>query len=258
MQISLMGRTALVTGAGEGIGRACALALAEAGADVIVNDVNGATGEATAAAIRGQGRRSQCIPADVGDDEAVAAMAESVGREFGSLHILVNNAGVNLFKGIAETTSAEWDRVLGVDLKGVYRVTRALLPHLKAAGGASVTNIASVHAQLTIAEITAYAAAKGGVVAMTRSLAQELGPMGIRVNAVSPGFTRTPMVDRWLASTPDPEATLARVLAFHPLGRIGAPEDIAHMVTFLASDYAAVITGANMVVDGGLTSRLMH
>jgi NAD(P)-dependent dehydrogenase (short-subunit alcohol dehydrogenase family) len=251
-------RTALVTGAGEGIGRACALALADAGASVIVNDVNPDTGEETAAAVRQRGRRGLFVPADVGDDAAVAAMAETVGKEFGALHVLVNNAGVNLFKGLAETTSEEWDRVLGVDLKGIYRVTRATLHLLKQAGGASVTNIASVHAQLTIAEITAYAAAKGGVVSMTRSLAQELGPFGIRVNAVSPGFTRTPMVDRWLASTPNPQETLARVLAFHPLGRIGTPEDIAHMVVFLASDYATVITGANLVVDGGLTTRLMH
>jgi NAD(P)-dependent dehydrogenase (short-subunit alcohol dehydrogenase family) len=258
MTISLTNQTALVTGAGEGIGRACALALADAGADVIVNDLNDATGEATADAIRQRGRRALFLQADVGDDSAVEAMAGAVQREFGALQILVNNAGVNLFKGIAETTSEEWDRVLGVDLKGIYRVTRALLPLLKEAGGASVTNIASVHAQLTIAEITAYAAAKGGVVSMTRSLAQELGPFAIRVNAVSPGFTRTPMVERWLASTPNPDETLARVLAFHPLGRIGTPEDIAAMVTFLASHYAAVITGANFVVDGGLTTRLMH
>jgi NAD(P)-dependent dehydrogenase (short-subunit alcohol dehydrogenase family) len=258
MQISLSHRVALVTGAGEGIGRGCALALADAGADVIVNDVNAATGEATAAAVREKGRRGLFLRADVADAPAVAAMAQTVQREFGALHILVNNAGVNLFKGIAETTPEEWDQVLSVDLKGIFQVTRATLPLLKQADGASVINIASVHAQMTIAGIAAYAAAKGGVVAMTRSMAQELGPFDIRVNAVSPGFTRTPMVDRWLASTPDPEATLARVLAFHPLGRIGSPEDLGHLVTFLASDYARVITGANLVIDGGLTTRLMH
>jgi NAD(P)-dependent dehydrogenase (short-subunit alcohol dehydrogenase family) len=185
-------------------------------------------------------------------------MLNRVRTQFGALHVLVNNAGCNLHKGIADTTPEEWDRVLGVDLKGIYLVTRAALPLLKAAGGASVINIASVHATMTIADITAYAAAKGGVVSMTRGLAQELGPFGIRVNAISPGFTRTPMVERWLASTPDPQAAMERVNSYHPLGRIGTPQDIANMVAFLSSDLAANITGANITIDGGLTTRLMH
>jgi NAD(P)-dependent dehydrogenase (short-subunit alcohol dehydrogenase family) len=258
MRVSLEGRVALVTGAGEGIGRGCALVLAAAGADVVVNDINPETGEATVAAVRQKGRRSLFAPADVSDATAVQAMLDRVRAEFGALHALVNNAGCNLHKGIADTTPEEWDRVMGVDLKGIYLVTRAALPLLKQAGNASVINIASVHATMTIAEITAYAAAKGGVLAMGRSLAQELGPMGIRVNTISPGFIRTPMVERWLASTPDPQATMARVNDFHPLGHIGAPEDIGNMVAFLASDLAANITGANIMVDGGLTTRLMH
>jgi NAD(P)-dependent dehydrogenase (short-subunit alcohol dehydrogenase family) len=194
----------------------------------------------------------------VSDPAAVQAMLDQVQDEFPALHVLVNNAGCNLFKGIADTTPEEWDRVLGVDLKGIYLVTRAALPLLRNAGSASVTNIASVHATMTIPDITAYAAAKGGVVAMGRSLAQELGPLGIRVNSISPGFTRTPMVERWLASTPDPQATMERVNSYHPLGRIGTPEDIGAMVAFLASDLAGNITGANITIDGGLTARLMH
>jgi NAD(P)-dependent dehydrogenase (short-subunit alcohol dehydrogenase family) len=258
IQVSLEGLVALVTGAGEGIGRGCALVLAEAGADVIVNDINAEAAEATVAAVRQKGRRSLFVPADVADAAAVAAMLERVRAEFGALHVLVNNAGCNLHKGIADTTAEEWDRVLGVDLKGIYLVTRAALPLLKEAGSASVINIASVHATMTIADITAYAAAKGGVLAMGRSLAQELGPMGIRVNTISPGFIRTSMVERWLASTPDPQAAMARVNDFHPLGHIGAPEDIGNMVAFLSSDLASNITGANIMVDGGLTTRLMH
>jgi NAD(P)-dependent dehydrogenase (short-subunit alcohol dehydrogenase family) len=258
MEISLAGRVALVTGAGEGIGRGCALTLAEAGSDVLVNDLNPATGEATAAAVRQKGRRSRFLSADVSDPAAVQAMVEQLQTDFPALHVLVNNAGCNLHKGIAETTPEEWDRVLGVDLKGIYLVTRAALPLLRNAGSASVINIASVHATMTIADITAYAAAKGGVVAMGRSLAQELGPLGIRVNSISPGFTRTPMVERWLASTPDPQAAMERVNSYHPLGRIGTPEDIGAMVAFLASDLAGNITGANITIDGGLTARLMH
>jgi NAD(P)-dependent dehydrogenase (short-subunit alcohol dehydrogenase family) len=258
MEISLAGRVALVTGAGEGIGRGCALTLAEAGADVLVNDLNPTTGEATAAAVRQRGRRGRLLCADVSDPAAVQAMLEQARAEFPALHVLVNNAGCNLHKGIADTTPEEWDRVLGVDLKGIYLVTRAALPLLRNAGSASVINIASVHAAMTIADITAYAAAKGGVVAMGRSLAQELGPLGIRVNSISPGFTRTPMVERWLASTPDPQAAMERVNSYHPLGRIGTPEDIGAMVAFLASDLAGNITGANITIDGGLTARLMH
>ena len=187
MDIQLNQRVALVTGAGEGIGRGCALALAEAGADVVVNDVNPVTGQATAAEIQKMGRRSLFAQADVSDARAVQALVEAVQREFGVLHVLLNNAGFNLFKNLEQTSLEEWDRIMSVDLRGIYLVTRGMLPLLKIAGGASVVNIASVHAQATVADITAYAAAKGGVVSMARSLAQELGKHGIRVNTVSPG-----------------------------------------------------------------------
>lgn len=253
-QIDLTGRVALVTGAGEGIGQGIALALAGAGATVIVNDLNAASGQATAAQIAARGGSSRFVQADISDEMAVQALFATVG----ALDILVNNAGFNLFKGLAETTPPEWDRIFAVDLRGLYLVTQAALPLLKASGAASVVNIASVHAQLTIANITAYAAAKGGVVAMGRSLAQELGPFGIRVNTVSPGFISTPLLERWLDAEPDRRATEARVNSYHPLGRIGTPQDIGALVTFLASPQAAFITGANIPIDGGLSTRLMH
>ncbi|MCL4504584.1 MAG: SDR family oxidoreductase [Chloroflexi bacterium] len=258
MDIRLDNRVALITGAGEGIGRGCALALAEAGAAVVVNDVNPQTGQATAEQIRQMGRRSLFVQADVSDARVVQAMFETVQQEFGALHVLLNNAGFNLFKTLEQTTLEEWDRIMSVDLRGIYLVTRAMLPLLKVTRGASVINIASVHAQATVAGITAYAAAKGGVVSVGRSLAQELGKSGIRVNTISPGFVSTPLLDRWLNSEPDPPASLARVQGFHPLGRIGAPQDIGNLVVFLASDYAGFISGANITIDGGLTARLMH
>lgn len=258
MNVRLDGRVALVTGAGEGIGRGVALALAAAGAEVIVNDKNAETGEGTATEIRVGGGHARFVQADVSDPHAVAAMFHTIAARTPALHVLVNNAGFNLFKGIQETTLEEWDAIFKVDSTGVYLVTKAALPLLKAAGGASVVNIASVHAQLTVANITAYAAAKGAVVAMGRSLAQELGPLGIRVNTISPGFMDTPLLDRWLASEPDPAATMARVNGYHPLGRIGRPEDIGNLATFLAGDVSGFITGANIVIDGGLTTRLMH
>jgi NAD(P)-dependent dehydrogenase (short-subunit alcohol dehydrogenase family) len=258
MNVRLDGRVALVTGAGEGIGRGVALALAAAGAEVIVNDKNAETGEGTATEIRVGGGHARFVQADVSDPHAVAAMFHTIAARTPALHVLVNNAGFNLFKGIQETTLVAWEAIFKVDSTGVYLVTKAALPLLKAAGGASVVNIASVHAQLTVANITAYAAAKGAVVAMGRSLAQELGPLGIRVNTISPGFMDTPLLDRWLASEPDPAATMARVNGYHPLGRIGRPEDIGNLATFLAGDVSGFITGANIVIDGGLTTRLMH
>ncbi len=258
MNVRLDGRTALVTGAGEGIGRGCALALAAAGAEVIVNDKNPATGEDTVEALRRAGGLGRFLAADVSDPHAVAGMFHSIAARYQALHILINNAGFNLFKGIQETTLEEWNAIFSVDSTGVFLVTKAALPLLKAAGNASIINIASVHAQLTVANITAYAAAKGAVVAMGRSLAQELGPFGVRVNTISPGFMDTPLLDRWLATEPDAAAAMVRVNGYHPLGRIGRPEDIGNLVTFLAADVSGFITGANIVIDGGLTTRLMH
>jgi NAD(P)-dependent dehydrogenase (short-subunit alcohol dehydrogenase family) len=258
MDVRLDGRVALVTGAGEGIGRGIALALAAAGALIFVNDKNPTTGEDTAATIHAIGGQARFVAADVSNAHEVAAMFDAVAQQAHSLHILVNNAGFNLFKGIGETSLEEWNAVFSVDSTGIYIVTKAALPLLKAAGNSSVINIASVHATMTVANMTAYAAAKGAVLAVGRSLAQELGPYGIRVNTVSPGFMATPLLDRWLATEPDPIATMERINGYHPLGRIGRPEDIGNLVTFLAADESSFITGANIVIDGGLTTRLMH
>jgi NAD(P)-dependent dehydrogenase (short-subunit alcohol dehydrogenase family) len=258
MNVRLDGRVALVTGAGEGIGRGCAMALAAAGATVFVNDKNPVTGEDTVATIHKSGGEAHFLAADVSQETEVAAMFAAVAQRVSALDILVNNAGFNLFKGIQETSLAEWNSVFSVDAAGIYLVTKQALPLLKAAGSSSVINIASVHASLTVPNMTAYAAAKGAVLAMGRSLAQELGPFGIRVNTVSPGFMDTPLLGRWLATEADPAASMQRINGYHPLGRIGRPEDIGNLVIFLAGDVSSFITGANILIDGGLTTRLMH
>lgn len=258
MKIDLSGRVALITGAAEGIGKGCARVLAEAGADLVLFDIKGDLGRKTTEELSSTGVRYLFVEGDVANDATVARMAAAIDREFGALHILVNNAGFNLFKGVADTTADEWDRIQAVDLRALFMITKALLPLLKKANGASVINIGSVHAHLTVPDLTAYAAAKGGVVSMTRALCQELGPFRIRVNAVCPGFIMTPMNERWFAAVPDRRETMKRILGYHPLGEIGQPEDIGHLVTFLASDKAKFITGASFTVDGGLTSRLMH
>jgi NAD(P)-dependent dehydrogenase (short-subunit alcohol dehydrogenase family) len=137
-------------------------------------------------------------------------------------------------------------------------MTRAALPMLKSANKSAVLSIASVHAQATVAHLTAYAAAKGGVVAVTRSLCQELGPLGIRVNSISPGFVNTAIMERWLASVPDRQETMRVVNSYHPVGRIAEPKEIGYLAAFLSSEYAEFITGVNITIDGGLTSQLKH
>jgi NAD(P)-dependent dehydrogenase (short-subunit alcohol dehydrogenase family) len=258
MRVDLFGRVALVTGAAEGIGRGCAEVLGEAGAHVIVVDVQEDAGARCVRELADRGASAEFLAADVADESAVAGVAEAVRSRHGRLNALVNNAGVEMFKGVADTTPADWDRLMAVDLRGIYLVTRALLPLLEAGRPASVVSIASVHARLTIPTMTAYAAAKGAVVSMTRSLAQELGPRGIRVNAVSPGFVHTSMVERWLATEPDRQAAIERVNRLLPVGRMATPADVGHLVAFLSSERAACITGGEYVIDGGLTARLHH
>lgn len=274
MDISLRGKLALVTGAGSGIGRGVAGVLAQVGAAVAVVDVNEAGGRETVHAIEKAGGKAFFLRGDVASENSMTqvidrlvAEATSLGLGEAGLHVLVNNAGIEYFKGVQATSFAEWDETLDIDLRGIFVGIKLALPLLKRAGGsggtggtggASVINIASVHAHATVADLTAYAAAKGGVVAMTRSLAQELGPLGIRVNSISPGFVDTPMVRRWLESQPNPKAELERVHKLHAIPRIGRPEDIGHLVAFLASEYAGFIVGSNVTIDGGLTNRLQH
>src|SRR4051812_19583067 len=154
MNISLANKLALVTGAGAGIGRGCALELARSGADVVINDVDEATGQRTVEEIKKLSCKSLFLRADVSDEAEVQAMADTISKQFDALHVLVNNAGFNMFKGIEQSSPAEWDRIMAVDLRGVYLCTRALLPLLKKAGAASVVNIASVHAHATVASLT--------------------------------------------------------------------------------------------------------
>lgn len=262
MQISLSGKVALVTGAGSGIGRGVSQVLAGTGAHVVVVDINLPAAKQTVDLIQKAGGRATAMEGDVSSDSSmIAVMGRVAGELGGAIHVLVNNAGVELFKGIQDTSYSDWDKITDVDLKGIFISTKAGLPLLKkagASGGAYVVNIASVHAHATLANLTAYAASKGGVISMTRSLAMELGPLGIHVNSISPGFVDTPMVRRWLNSMPNPEAELQRVHKLHAVPRIGTPEDIGRLIAFLASGHADFIVGANLTIDGGLTNRLQH
>jgi NAD(P)-dependent dehydrogenase (short-subunit alcohol dehydrogenase family) len=258
MNIDYSLKTALVTGSSKGIGYSCAEVLARCGATVYLNSRTEKEGLQALAKLEAAGLKVRYLQGDIASAADIQRMRDTIASESGSLDLLVNNAGVNLFKGLEDTTMEEFDKIIAVDQRGLFAISQAMLPLLKKATGSSIIHIASVHATQTIAGITAYAGAKGAVVAMTRSMAQELGAYGIRVNTVSPGFTETPMLDDWLASTPNPEATMTRVNALHPLNRIASGEDIGNVVAFLASPLARAITGTNLVVDCGLTTRLMH
>ncbi len=243
---------AIVTGGARGIGRAIVDRLsAEAGA-VTVFDVDGPAGEATARELGATGGRVAFVQADVTREDDVRRGVAEVLKAHGRVDVLVNNAGVNTYFDAAAMTEAEWDAVFAVDLKGAWLCAKHVLPGMVARRQGSIVNIASIHATLTMAGMFPYAAAKSGLVGLTRSLALDYAPLGIRVNAVSPGWTRTDLVEEWFRRQPDPAAAEASVLRAHPMRRIATPAEVANLVAFVASPEASAITGASLAVDCGL------
>jgi NAD(P)-dependent dehydrogenase (short-subunit alcohol dehydrogenase family) len=250
----LTGKVALVTGGAQGIGRAIVEKFAQEGARVSFLDREEAAGAATARELD-HGGSVAFIRADVTREAEVKAAVEAVVGRSGRLDVLVNNAGVNAYSDATEMTEREWDAVFAVDLKGAWLCAKHALPAMKRAGSGSIVNIASIHANLTIAGMFPYAAAKSGLVGLTRSLALDQAPANIRVNAVLPGWTRTRLIEEWFGKQPDPAEAERRVLAVHPLGRLSTPMEVANLVAFVASDEASAITGATLAVDGGLGAR---
>ncbi len=247
---ALAGKVAIVTGAGSGIGRAIASHFAAEQSAVVVVDINEAAARQAAQEIRAAGGHATAIAADVSVGEDVRAMAAAAIAEFGSASILVNNAGIVVRSPLEQTSDADWTRELAVDLTSVFLCSRALAPHIRAAGGGSIINIASV-AGLVGAVSPAYTAAKGGVIALSRQLAGELARDRIRVNSISPGFIATPL-NAAVRATGLEDALAARI----PLGCWGGPEDVAAACLFLASDQARYVTATNLVIDGGLSGCL--
>ena len=242
---------ALVTGGAKGIGAGIAERFMDAGAAVVIFDIDGAGARHMAAGLCARGRALP-FEGDVSNEEHVRAGVDHTIAELGRLDILVNNAGIEVPGTMPEYSSAQWDRQLGVNLKGAFLFAKYAIPHMRGRGGA-IVNISSVHAFASYAGNAAYDASKAGLLALTRTLALDHGGEGIRVNAICPGYIDTPMTEEWLASVPDREATMRQVLSFHPLGRIGTPRDIAEAALFLASDAASFISGACLVVDGAMT-----
>jgi NAD(P)-dependent dehydrogenase (short-subunit alcohol dehydrogenase family) len=251
----LQDKIALVTGAGQGIGKGIALRLAQEGADVAVNyPYTGVREKAedTAAQIRAYGRKALVVQADVSNSADVQQMINSTIENFGKLDILVNNAGVDVHVPFLEMTEEEWDYIIDVNLKGNFLCSQAAARAMLMTGGGKIVIISSIHSMQTYQRITAYAAAKGGLNAMTRQLALELAPYHINVNCVAPGSIN---VEKYVDLIPDFDVHMFDHEI--PLGSIGYPEDIAGAVVYFASDDARWVTGQVLVVDGGTSARLL-
>lgn len=243
-------RTALVTGGGAGMGKATALRLAREGRAVGVLDIDEAGARAVADDIVAAGGQAIALVADVADRAQVETAAARLREAFGPVTILVNNAAVENFSPFAEISEAVWDRLMAVNLKGSYILVQVLLPDMVAAGWGRIVNLSAIGAQIGAPNMVHYTATKGGVIAMTRSLAVELGPKGITVNSVSPGFIDTPMSRRAIDGDLFP-VPYEQILASYPIPRLGMPEEIAAACAFFASDDAGYITGQLLGVNGG-------
>jgi glucose 1-dehydrogenase len=248
--MTLTGKVALVTGGSQGIGQAIAIRLAEKGADVVIDYRSHPEGaEETKAKVEATGRKGLIVRADLGIVSDIRRLiAESI-QEFGKLDILVNNAGLEKNASFWEVTEEDYDKVLNVNLKGVFFATQAIVQHLlETKRKGKIINISSVHEELPFPHFTSYCASKGGVKMITRNLAVELGPFGITINNVAPGAINTPINK----SLVEDKEKLDNVLKNIPLGRLGEPNDVASLVAFLASSEADYITGSTFFVDGGL------
>ncbi|HEV2439817.1 MAG TPA: glucose 1-dehydrogenase [bacterium] len=251
----LDGKVVLITGAGSGMGRLAAQVFAREGARAVLADVSQDAGEAAAAEVARAGGEAVFVPADVSRERDVQTLVRRGIEAFGRLDVLYNNAGIFPADdgSVVDVTEEVWDRVMAVNLKGIYLCCKHALPELLRAGGGSIVNVASFVALVgcTVPQ-DAYTASKGGVIALTKSLAVQFGPKHVRTNAIAPGPIETPLLMSWLLTNPaEKKKRLDRI----PAGRFGHPEDIVNMALYLASDEAAWVNGAVMVVDGGITSN---
>ena len=248
-------RVVILTGAASGIGRAAALLFAEEGAMVCLFDVDRKGIEEAAGQIRAQNGKALPIVCDVADEEMVVGAVEQVLRHEAGIDVLCNNAGIELSRPLIKTEVAEWEAVIDVNLKGMFLLSKHVIPHMMDSGGGAVVNTSSISGLLGWPDSAAYCASKGGVVQLTREMAVEYGQYNIRINCICPGTTETPMIDRLLGLESDPEETARSVKAMHPLGRFAQPEEVARAMLFLASDEASFVTGAVLPVDGGYTAK---
>ena len=253
----LAGKTAVVTGAGSGIGRAAAVLFAREGAAVAVVDLNAEAAKDTAVQIASGGGTALPVVANVADRVQVTSAFEQIRNEYDRVDVLYNNAGVNSAGSVIDATEDDWDRSFAVNAKGTFLCSQAAAPGMVAAGGGSIINQGSVAALAGIANFASYCASKGAVVALTRSMSVDLAPRGVRVNVICPGTVYTPLMEPMLRARGggDMAAGLALTVAKYPIGRLGTPEEIAAVALFLASDDSSFMTGSVVTADGGMTSQ---
>ena len=250
---SLAGKTAIVTGAGSGIGQAIAFALAKQGAFVDVLEIDDDAAGETVEQIRSAGGQAEATACDVADHGQVQDIFDKLGRDRGGLDCLINNAGIAHVGNITNTSEVDFDRVMSVNLKGVFNCLKGGVKLMLESGGGSIVNIASTVATMAINDRLAYSTSKGGVLAMTYSVAKDHLHDNIRCNAILPGRIHTPFVDGFIAKNyPDNQAEMFKKLSeYQPIGRMGTPEEVGAMAVFLCSDEASFVTGCPFPVDGG-------
>ena len=251
----LVGKVAFVTGAGQGIGESIARAFCREGATVVLAELDLANAESVAASINQAGAgKALAIQTDVTSPDSIGAAVELAKERFKEIHVLVNNAGINVFRDPLGMSQEDWDRCFSVDLDGVWYGCRAVLPLLLAGGGGSIINIASIHSFRIIRGCFPYPVVKHALLGLTRALALEFAGQGIRVNAIAPGYIETRLSTEYWNGQPDPAAARARTYALNPTGRIGRPEEVAMTAVFLASDEAPFINASCITIDGGLAA----
>lgn len=251
MKLDFTGKVAVVTGGAMGIGEATARKLAELGASVSIFDIDCDTGPKTVAAIKKNGGICDFFPCNVSISSQVSQAIDVVLEKYGTIDVLVSNAGIQLYGDAVTTSEEEWDRLMDINLKGCFLTAKYAVPHMINRGGAIVI-VGSVQSMTAISNSIAYVASKHGLLGLTRAMSLDYAQKGIRVNCVCPGTIDTPML-RWAAGlSDDPEKVIQTCNHMHPLGRIGKPEEVADAIAYLASPMATFITGAALVVDGGM------
>ncbi|HEX7686209.1 MAG TPA: glucose 1-dehydrogenase [Burkholderiaceae bacterium] len=252
----LKDRVALVTGGAMGIGESTCRLMAREGAVVAVTDLDEVRGEAVAASIRAAGGRAGFWHLDVAEESQVREVFSNVQSRLGAIRVLVNNAGIaGANKPTHELSVDEWERVMAVNVRGVFLCTKHVVPQMKSAGGGSIVNLSSIYGLVSAPDVPPYHASKGAVRLMTKTDALLYAADRIRVNSIHPGFIRTPMVAGFMQTQADPAAAEAATAQLHPLGHLGEPDDIGWACVYLASEESRFVTGSELVVDGGYTCR---
>lgn len=252
MDIRFDNKVVVVTGGANGIGEATACKFAELGATVAILDRDEAAGRKTAERLHSAGKPARCYPCDMASSAAVKGAIAAVVNDWGGIDVLVSNAGIQRYGNVVDTSEELWEEVMSVDLKGTFHLARHGLPAVIKRGGGSLVVVSSVQGLAALSKSAAYVTAKHGLIGLVRSIALDYAKHNIRANCVCPGTVDTPMMRRALAESAEPEKLMAKVNHMHVLGRIARAEEVANAIVFLASDWASFITGAALLVDGGM------